>query len=367
MPSLMKIQILIVDDSRIFRSAVQEALSRESDIEVAGSVWNGVKALTYIRSNPPHVVTLDIQMPEMDGLETLEAIQKINATLPPDRQIGVIMLSSHTQRGADITVRALEMGAFDFIPKPESRSLQENIDLLGRQLAVKIRNYASSFLPEFRPKRPKTGRPAKPVPSRQRLQPAGIEAVMIGVSTGGPKALAEILPPLCARIEVPIFIVQHMPPTFTQSLAKSLNAKCLYEIIEGADGDIAANRHAYIAPGGRHMMLEKSRQDIRIVINDLPPEKGCRPSIDLLFRSGAEVFGRNVIAVILTGMGSDGTEGSRELKQEGAFIIAQNEETSVVWGMPGSAKAAGTVDEILPLQDIPGTIASLVQHKEPFR
>jgi two-component system, chemotaxis family, protein-glutamate methylesterase/glutaminase len=363
----MKIKVLIVDDSRIFRSAVQEALSHESDIEISGSVWNGIKALECIRSNPPNVVTLDIQMPEMDGLETLEAIQKINAARPPDRQIGVIMLSSHTQRGADITVSALEMGAFDFIPKPGSGNLRENIDILGRQLAVKIRNYASSFLPEFKARLPKTGSPAKSVPLRQRVASAGIEAVMIGVSTGGPKALAEILPPLCARIEVPIFIVQHMPPTFTQSLAKSLDAKCLYEISEGTDGEIALNRHAYIAPGGRHMMLKKNRENIRIVINNLPPEKGCRPSIDLLFRSGAEVFGRNVVAAILTGMGSDGTEGSRKLKRHGAFILAQDEETSVVWGMPGSAKAAGTVDEILPLGDIPEAIAALVQHKEPFR
>lgn len=356
-----KISILIVDDSRIFRSAVQEALSRESDIEVVGSVWNGLKAMEFIRATPPHLVTLDIQMPDMDGLETLEAIQKINAARPPDRQIGVIMLSSHTKTGADITVRALQMGAFDFIPKPESRNLRENIDLLGRQLAVKIRNYAAAFLPEYPSRRSKSVRPVEPVRPRQPAAPSRIEAVLIGVSTGGPKALAEILPPLCAGISVPIFIVQHMPPTFTQSLAKSLDAKCLYDISEGADGDIAALRHAYIAPGGRHMVLEKASLDIRIVINDLPPQKGCRPSIDMLFRSGARAFGGNAIGVVLTGMGSDGAEGARKLKQEGAFIIAQDKETSVVWGMPGSAEAAGAVDEILPLQDIPEAIISRVR------
>ncbi|HHO47414.1 MAG TPA: chemotaxis response regulator protein-glutamate methylesterase [Desulfobacteraceae bacterium] len=362
-----KIRILIVDDSRIFRTAVQEALAGEKDFEVVGSVWNGIKAMECIRSAPPHVVTLDIQMPEMDGLETLEAIQKINANLPPGRRIGVIMLSSHTRRGADITVKALEMGAFDFIPKPEGTSLRENLDLLGLQLAVKIRNYAAVSLPEFRLRSPEAIAPATPVRTRRETASRGIEALMIGVSTGGPKALTEILPPLCAGIDVPVFIVQHMPPTFTQSLAKSLNAKCRYQITEGADGDIAARRRAYIAPGGRHMVLEKTGGETRIVIHDLPPEKGCRPSIDLLFRSGAEVFGRNVIGVILTGMGTDGTEGAKELKREGALIIAQNEETSVVWGMPGSAKAAGAVDDVLPLQDIPKAIVSLVQHKNPFR
>lgn len=357
-----KISILIVDDSRIFRTAVQEALSRESDIEVAGSVWNGVKAMEFIRANPPDVVTLDIQMPDMDGLETLEAIQKINADLPPNRQIGVIMLSSHTTTGADITVRALQMGAFDFIPKPESRNLRKNIEFLGRQLAVKIRNYAAAFLPHSPSWRPKSIKPAEPVRPRQRVVSSRIEAVLIGVSTGGPKALAEILPPLCAGIDVPIFIVQHMPPTFTRSLAKSLDAKCLYDITEGDEGDVVALRHAYIAPGGRHMVLERERGDVRIVINDLPPQKGCRPSIDLLFRSAARVFGGNAIGVVLTGMGSDGAEGARRLKQQGAFIIAQDEKTSVVWGMPGSAKAVGAVDDILPLNDIPGAIIGRIRH-----
>lgn len=356
----MKIKILIVDDSRIFRSAVEEMLSREADFEVIGSVWNGIKALEFIKTNPPHLVTLDVQMPDMDGLETLKEIQKINATRKPSEQIGVIMLSSHTQKGADITVQALEMGAFDFIAKPESRNLKDNISQLCQQLVIKIRNYASIRIPSFIPKKQKERKAWPSTVPRSRAQSGGFKAIMIGVSTGGPQALAELLPPLCAQVEVPIFIVQHMPPTFTQSLAKSLNNKCRYEVVEAGENEYVEDLHAYIAPGGRHMVLEKDHQRIRTVINDQPPEKGCRPSVDMLFRSGATVYGAQVLGVILSGMGTDGTEGGKELKKNGAIIIAQDEESSVVWGMPGSARNAGIVDEILPLREIPEAIISLV-------
>jgi two-component system chemotaxis response regulator CheB len=357
----MKIKILIVDDSRIFRSAVEEWLSREADIEVIGSVWNGIKALEFIKDTQPHIVTLDVQMPDMDGLETLKEIQKINAGRISSEQIGVIMLSSHTQKGADITVQALEMGAFDFIAKPESRNLKDNISQLCQQLVVKIRNYASIRIPGFIPKKHKERKAGTGIALRSRAQSSGgFKAIMIGVSTGGPQALAELLPPLCAQVEVPIFIAQHMPPTFTQSLAKSLNNKCRYEVVEAGENEYVEDFHAYIAPGGRHMVLEKEHQRIRTVINDLPPEKGCRPSVDMLFRSGATVYGGQVLGVILSGMGTDGTEGGKELKKNGAIIIAQDEESSVVWGMPGSARNAGIVDEILPLREIPEAIISLV-------
>ncbi|MHB8810617.1 MAG: protein-glutamate methylesterase/protein-glutamine glutaminase [Desulfobulbaceae bacterium] len=357
----MKIKILIVDDSRIFRSAVEELLSREKDIEVVGSVWNGIKALEFIKESPPHLVTLDIQMPDMDGLETLEEIQNINATRGPAEQIGVIMLSSHTQKGADITVQALEMGAFDFIAKPESRNLRDNIAQLCRQLVVKIRNYASIRIPNVTREQQKPQLPAAAsIAPRSFTRLTGFKAIMIGVSTGGPQALAELLPPLCAQVDVPIFIVQHMPPTFTQSLAKSLNNKCRYEVVEAGENEYVQDRHVYIAPGGRHMLLEVNQQKIRTVINDQPPEKGCRPSVDVLFRSGAAVYGSQVLGVILTGMGTDGTEGGKELKSKGGVIIAQDEESSVVWGMPGSAKNAGIVDEVLPLKEIPEAVISMV-------
>jgi len=357
-----KLTILIVDDSRIFRSAIQEGLAHENDIEVIGSVWNGIKALEFIKSNPPDIVTLDIQMPDMDGLETLKAIQEINAAQSADKQIGVIMLSSHTQKGADITIKALQMGAFDFIPKPEGGDLRENIKNLSLQLLIKIRQFGAQYHPSAISWGP-TPQPSKPVETKKISPIVGIEAIVIGVSTGGPKALAELLPQLCQKVNVPIFIVQHMPPTFTESLAKSLNAKCSYTVIEGKHEDFAQEKFAYIAPGGRHMMLKKDNRKkiVRTILNDTPPWKGCRPSVDVLFQSAADVYGQNAIGVILTGMGADGTKGAGILKRKGAFIVVQDEETSVVWGMPGSAVAAGYADRILPLKEIPGAISTMVK------
>lgn len=359
----MKTKILIVDDSRIFRSAVQEGLSQESDIKVIGSVWNGIKALEFLETNEPDIITLDIQMPDMDGLETLQEIQKINAGRSPEKQIGVIMLSSQTKKGADITVKALEMGAYDFIPKPEGGDLKENLEILCSQLVVKIRNYMSALVPEPKGKRKvvKAAKPREKIDRDKISYTPLVKAILIGVSTGGPKALAELLPSLCEKIEVPIFIVQHMPPTFTQSLAKSLNSKCRYTVVEASHESPVLSRHAYIAPGGRHMVLKKEGRDTKIYINDQAPEKGCRPSVDKLFRTGADIFRQHVIGIILTGMGTDGTDGGKKLKTYGAPIVAQDEASSVVWGMPGSASAAGIVDITLPLKEIPDAIVRMMR------
>ncbi len=372
----VKTKILIVDDSRIFRSAVEESLTGEKDIEVIGSVWNGIKAIEFIRSNRPDLVTLDVEMPDMGGLETLEAIRKINAadrTLPP---VGVIMISSFTRKGADTTIRALESGAFDFIAKPEGKSLSESMESLSRQLLVKIRYFASRRISKKSGESGENGAEAKispmpapasppvfPRPFPLKPAPSKIQSVLIGVSTGGPRALAEILPRICEHLSVPIFIVQHMPPTFTQSLASSLNGRCRYTVIEGEDNMIVREHHAYIAPGGKHMLIRRRGENIVIIVNRQPPEKGCRPSADILFRSAAAVYEENTVGIILTGMGTDGTKGAGALKRAGAYIIAQDEESSVVWGMPGSAQAAGAVDEMLPLGKIPDTVISLVNKK----
>lgn len=402
-------KVLIVDDSRIFRSAIEESLSGENDIKVVGSVRNGVKAIEFIKTIPPDLVTLDVEMPDMDGLQTLAAIQKINASDKNTSPIGVIMISSFTKKGADITIRALEAGAFDFIAKPEGKKLKESIEVLRRQLMVKIRYFAarrisssltrkmpvtsrspaisltdagqqnevgerekdeSSFI--YRQKtdmfraRPRFRKQNKTViPLRNHQKPgtrslSKIQAILIGVSTGGPKALAEMLPRLCENVRIPIFIVQHMPATFTQSLANSLNTRCCYTVTEAGNSNIVQNHHAYIAPGGKHMLLRRGDNNVRIIINKRPPEKGCRPSVDILFRSAATVYDGNVIAIILTGMGADGTKGAGILKRAGAYIIAQDQESSVVWGMPGSAEASGHVDKVIPLGRIPDAVSAVI-------
>lgn len=350
-----KIKVLIVDDSRIFRSLVEKCLASEADIEVLGSVRNGVKALEFIHSHRPDLVTLDVEMPDMDGLETLKAIQEINDSNQDFRPIGVIMLSAFTQKGADITIEALESGAYDFVTKPESSHLEESLEILRRQLTVKIRSYATQRITAASKAAP---RPVSPVPTASYdSSTTDFKAILIGISTGGPKALVSFLPALCETVDLPIIVVQHMPPTFTESLATSLDRVCSHTVIEAKDAQKVVDRCIYIAPGGRHMLLRKAGNDVLTVLNEQPPENGCRPSVNVLFRSAAPLYEKKVIAMILTGMGDDGVKGIAALKRAGAYVIAQDEKTSVVWGMPGSAIASGNVDLVLPLEEIPKTVA----------
>lgn len=357
------LKVLIVDDSLIFRSAIEGSLQEVDDIQVIGSVRNGVKAIEFIRSQRPDLVTLDVEMPEMDGLETLRAIQEVNAeenSLPP---IGAIMLSALTHKGADTTIEALEMGAFDFIAKPRGLDAADGIESLKRKLLTKIRYFASKKLAS------KLTTPtvvARSSSRDSRVAPetaprSQIKAILVGVSTGGPRALMEMLPRLCEVTDLPIFVVQHMPPTFTQSLATSLDAKCRATVIEGRKNDVARSGHVYIAPGGQHMLLRREGYDILTVLNEQPPENGCRPAADVLFRSAIPVYGGDVLGLILTGMGCDGARGCGALKRAGAHVIAQDEETSVVWGMPGSAVNAGNVDEIRPLMEIPEAVEAVIR------
>ncbi|MBF0496594.1 MAG: chemotaxis response regulator protein-glutamate methylesterase [Deltaproteobacteria bacterium] len=359
-----RLKILIIDDSIIFRNAIANALSGENDIEVIGTAHNGARGIELIKLRPPDLVTCDVEMPVMDGLETLKGIQEYNAAHSDRPDIGVIMVSSVTTKGAEVTINALEYGAFDFVTKPDGKNSEENTAYLRRQLLVKIRLFslrrsaaaqrkkalATSVAAQLPPPPPRT----TPVPTGQ------IKAVIIGVSTGGPRALSAIMPELSNLVDLPIFIVQHMPPTFTQSLAESLNNKCRHQIIEGKHNDIVDNGRAYIAPGGRHMLVRKNTLgQFMTTINDQPPENGCRPSVDVLFRSAATAYGGDVVAIILTGMGNDGTKSLSQLKRAGAYVIAQDEATSVVWGMPGSAVASGQVDDVLPLDKIPAAVGRL--------
>jgi two-component system chemotaxis response regulator CheB len=271
--------------------------------------------------------------------------------------VGVLLVSALTERGAAVTVEGLQRGAFDFIRKPDGPDEKLNAALLRQQLFEKIDLFITQ----------RGGRLASAAKSRPVLlappstQPSSrFEAVAIGSSTGGPEALVRVLPALTRRASVPLFIVQHFPPGMTRYFAESLERKCDYRVVEASDGEAVRSRTVYIAPGGRHMIVRKHDGRVVIALNDQPPENGCRPAVDVLFRSVAAVYPQGVVAIILTGMGCDGAKGVGTLKRSGAYVIAQDEATSVVWGMPGAAVATNQVNEILPLEAIGHKVATLL-------
>jgi two-component system chemotaxis response regulator CheB len=364
-----RIKVLIVDDSRIFRGALAEALAAEEGIEVIGSVFNGEKALEFLRTNPVDVVTLDVEMPGMDGVQTLDAIQKLNETHLQEPPVGVIMVSAFTQRGADVTVQALQAGAFDYVAKPNGPDLATNMNFLRQELVPKVRLCAKRQPDRVVPGKPSEellgeGFPEEACTGRRQWfrssQGRPVKAIVIAVSTGGPRALAALLPDLCLRVNVPILLVQHMGEGFTSSLAAQLARQTGRPVREARDGEPIQNGHIYVGPGGKHLTLRCAAGRLLTGVTEQPPEIHCRPSADVLFRTAAAALGGDVIALVLTGMGCDGTAGLAVLKRAGAYVIVQDEATSVVWGMPGSAVRAGLVDEILPLGEMASAIQALV-------
>lgn len=350
------IKLLIVDDSRLFRSALEEALRGQSGIIIAGSVFSGSKAVEFIHDTPPDLVTLDVEMPGLDGLQTLEEIQAFNRSRPGAPPVGVVMVSAFTRRGEQVTINALQAGAFDFVAKPSGESAERNLAILRDELMVKIRAFAASRW-RSGAGAPVTQAPAARAPAVKRSH---FRAIVIGASTGGPRALSDMLPALCQAVDLPILIVQHMPPGFTRSLAESLARQTNRRVVEAADGMPLEPATVYIAPGAKHLLLRGTCALPQLALNEQPPENGCRPSADVLFRSAAAVLGGEVIALILTGMGRDGTAGLGAVRRAGGHIIAQDEPSSVVWGMPGSAVQAGVVDDVQPLRSIPATVAAVV-------
>jgi len=364
------LRILVVDDTVVYRKIVSDILVEIPDVEVVGVAHNGKAAMTKIASLQPDLLTLDIEMPEMSGLEVLAGIRSDNL------DVGAIMLSTLTQKGGEMTMKALELGAFDFIPKPETGGMEESKVQVRKAILPMLKAFARrkavrSIL------RGKSGGPGAAA-SKQATDTAGAvvrrqavsggkksrsEIVAIGISTGGPNALASMLPRIPSDLNVPILIVQHMPPIFTQSLAKSLGVKCSIEVKEAADGEPLRPNTVYIAPGGRQMKVVAGADGkTRIIrVTDDPPENSCRPSADYLFRSIAHHYVGRATGVIMTGMGADGTEGLKVMKKNGATVIAQNESTCVVYGMPKEAVEANVVDVIAPLDKIAQEIASTVR------
>lgn len=385
----MSLRVLVVDDAVLFRRAIADALALLPGVEVVGSAANGRLALQKARELKPDLITLDLEMPEMEGMEVLDALRRSKD------KAAVIVVSALTRRGGELTLRALEKGAFDFITKPDTSGAAESREAIRRELAPRLSALAHRLAvrnilrrpPSAAGATPPTGSHAPATPAATagiEPKPAGTsldgiagrmnrlvsplkpEMVLIGVSTGGPNALARLLPQLPKDIGVPILIVQHMPPVFTLSLAESLGAKCAVRVCEAAHGDALAPNTVYIAPGGRQMRLAPGPNGGRVIqITDDPPENNCRPAVDYLFRSAASQFPGRSMAVILTGMGNDGTLGLRLLKRNGCYTIAQDEASCVVYGMPKSAVDAGVADVVLPLDDIAARIAATVRGGRP--
>ncbi|MBS1872267.1 MAG: chemotaxis-specific protein-glutamate methyltransferase CheB [Acidobacteria bacterium] len=369
----MGIRVLVVDDTAVFRRIVADALAGIPGVDVIGTAANGRLALARMAALKPDLVTLDIEMPEMNGIEVLEAMK------PSGLTCGVIVLSAVTVRGGQLTVRALESGAFDFITKPDGGTPEENLALLRQTLAPMVRAFERrheirSIL--TRGQRPQSTAPAAPVAqiapasgsprAARSLTKTAPPLVLIGVSTGGPAALARVLPALPRDLGAPVFVVQHMPPMFTEPLAASLAAKCALRVVEAPAGEAAAANCVYIAPGGKHMKLVAGpKGEILIQITSDPPENNCRPAVDYLFRSAALNFPGRSVAAILTGMGNDGTAGLKMLKRSGCVALAQDEASCVVFGMPKEAIAAGVVDTVLPLDRMGEAIVRAVREAYP--
>lgn len=350
------LKVLVVDDSALYRKIVRDVLSNIEGVEVVGAANNGVMALERINQLRPDVVTLDVEMPQLDGHGVLKRLAgQRNAPK-------AIMVSAFTAQGAQSTNAALREGAFDFILKPATKSLEMSVQQLRRDLIPKIEACRGA-----------TARPTSQVPTRAPLRPAPTggaatparrridvpsKVVAIGVSTGGPQALVSLLPKLPANFPCPILLVQHMPPMFTASLAEDLNRRCALNVSEGKDGQVVQRGDVIIAPGGKQMRVVKRDKEYVIQVTDDAPERNCKPSVDYLFRSVAEAYGSTALGVVLTGMGDDGALGASLLKAKGAPIITQDEATCVVYGMPRAVFEAGLSDEVAPLPMMPTVIGA---------
>jgi two-component system chemotaxis response regulator CheB len=376
MISSKNLRVLVVDDTIVYRKAVSDIIAEIPGVELAGVAHNGKIALAKIQSLKPDILTLDIEMPEMNGIEVLVELQKNHPG------IGAVMLSTLTAEGSDMTLRALELGAFDFILKPQSKNQTEGKKEIRAALEPILRAFAKSKTASFLISRKgliaptlqlkKTPPGQAPLPTRVfkplGQKPAALrrgksEIVAIGISTGGPNALNQMLPKLPGDLGVPILIVQHMPPVFTKSLAASLDKKCALTVKEAVNGENILPNVVYIAPGGKQMKLVAGTdgQNRRIKITDDPPENSCRPSVDYLFRSVADYYVGRATAVIMTGMGSDGTLGLGVLKEKSAYIIGQDEGSCIVYGMPKAPAELGYLDIVAPLSRIADEIVGSVR------
>jgi two-component system chemotaxis response regulator CheB len=344
------IRILVVDDSLVIRKLLSDTLSGDRALEVVGTASDGRIALSKIPLLKPDLITLDIEMPVMDGLEALRAIRKLYPKLP------VIMFSTLTERGATATLDALSLGASDYAAKPSNTgSPAVALERVRIELIPKIKALCGMAPLKLLPL--PAVRPASKVRVRSNSR---IEIVAIGTSTGGPNALAEVLPRIPNDFPVPIVVVQHMPPIFTRILAERLANRSAIPVEEGRAGAILSPGHAWIAPGNFHMKVVRAGKEGQLSLNQGIQENSCRPAVDVLFRSVAAAYGANVLGVVMTGMGADGVLGAQDIRDAGGDVIIQDEASSVVWGMPGLVHASGLADAAYPLDRLAAEITRRV-------
>ncbi len=362
--ALPPIRVMVVDDAIVVRSLVARWLADEPDLELVAALRNGIEAVNEIEQANPDVVVLDVDMPELDGISTLKRL------LEKRRDLVVIMASTLTRRNAEISLRALALGAADYIPKPEAeggimtsagfkRELIEKIRALGGRRLQRVRSEHEALATPRVRRKPLGGAevPSETIALRP-FSPIVPRALLIGASTGGPQALTEMVPQLQTVLDyAPILITQHMPPTFTIILAENLERACGRPVHEAVDGEPVLKGTVYLAPGGRHMTVARRKGAVVIALDDGPPINFCKPAIDPLFSSAAEIWGAACLALVLTGMGSDGTRGAADIVSAGGSVIGQDEASSVIWGMPGAVAEAGLCSAVLPLSEIaPATV-----------
>jgi two-component system chemotaxis response regulator CheB len=339
------VRVLIVDDSALVRQVLSRLLAADPGVEVVGTAPDPVAAERKIATLAPDVLTLDVEMPRMDGLAFLERLMRV-------RPMPVVMVSSLTQAGCETTLRALELGAVDVVAKPRV-DVRERLQELARELVDKVKAAAGA---RVRPRRPAPGEPRPAAPPGPAYRPSEA-VVVIGASTGGTEALREVLVALPPNAPGTV-IVQHMPEGFTAAFARRLDSLAAVRVAEAADGDRVLPGHVLLAPGNRHVRLVRDGAAVRVAVVDGPPVNQHRPSVDVLFESAA-ALGPSVVGVLLTGMGRDGAQGLLALRRAGARTIAQDEATSVVWGMPREAIALGAAERVLPLDRVAGAILTL--------
>jgi len=333
------VRVLVVDDSVVARRVITDLVQAAGGLEVSGVAASASIALQKLGQSLPDVVVLDVEMPGMDGIEAVTRIRQSWPRLP------VIMCSAFTERGAGITLRALAAGASDCVAKPSSLGVGNTLPAFGAELVAKIRALggAASIAPPAR---------QRAVPSVDRGAREPVAAIAIGCSTGGPNALAAVFASLPPDLSVPILVTQHMPPMFTRLLAERLATTSGFDVVEASEGGRVDPGHAYVAPGNHHMAVVRDRLSVKIALNQDPPENSCRPAIDVLFRSVAQVFGPGALAAVLTGMGHDGTRGAERIVEAGGVVIVQDAASCVVATMPSSVAAAVTVDGVYPIERV---------------